>query len=830
MPRQSLVEYLDDFSQKGQDVAYVQRRGYRTERWTYQRVAAAACQFARELESRDVGKGECVLIRGQDSAEWVVAFLGCILRGAIAVPIDAAATDDFTLRVFKQVNAKLLVCSSQYMDAAVPAFCLESPSESTSAKSFQPYTPFAAQLSDVVEIVFTSGTTSQPKGIVITHGNFLANLEPIENEVRKYLKYERVAHPIRFLNLVPLSHLFGQLLGIFLPQLVGGTVVFQDSSKPTDVIAAIRRERVSVLVSVPRMLQSLKEKLERDLENEGLLPDLRRRQQSAQGQHFFRRWWTFRRIHRQFGWKFWALICGGATLDSATEEFWKLIGYAVIQGYGLTETTSLITLNHPFRPGKGSVGKILPGREAKLGPDGEILVRGEAVAAYYQTAPDEPSISQEDGWFHTGDIGALDQNGNLYFKGRKKDVIVTPAGMNVYPEDLEEALRRQPEIKDCVVVGLPRDGNAEPCAALILREKTAKPEEAVHRANNSLAEYQRVRSWMVWPEHDFPRTSTQKPRRNVIHDTVVASLANKSLPVNSAPLVDLVAAITRRPVAADAGLNLSSLDRVALLGALEDRYQLDLSESNIANLNTMADVEALVSGTAPHSAQFHYPRWAQMWPVSSIRIAVHYLFLRPVVWLLTRPQIQGRENLRGLHSPALVVCNHVSDFDVAFVIAALPSRFSHKLTVATAGETLEALRNPRPELSWTRRVYDRIKWLLGSALLNLFPMPQRAGFRESFAFAGESADRGYSVLVFPEGRHTSDGRLGPFMAGIGLLATNLGLPVVPIRIDGLFEVSRAGKLFTAPGTIRVNIRQPLRFGPESPQRIAGELREVLERS
>ena len=200
---------------------------------------------------------------------------------------------------------------------------------------------------------------------------------------------------------------------------------------------------------------------------------------TAESKHFLHRWWIFRRIRRQFGWKFWAFISGGAALDRDTEEFWGRLGYAAIQGYGLTETTSLISVNHPFRLGKGSIGKVLTGREIKLAPDGEILVRGGGVAAGYWQGTELHPVATEDGWYRTGDVGELDSTGNLYFKGRKKDVIVTPAGMNVYPDDLEAALRRQPEVKDAVVVALPRNGNAEPCAALILRDSATNPEPVV---------------------------------------------------------------------------------------------------------------------------------------------------------------------------------------------------------------------------------------------------------------------------------------------------------------------------------------------------------------
>src|ERR1700723_330562 len=214
--------------------------------------------------------------------------------------------------------------------------------ESTIAgRSSQRFRPAQIQPSDPLEINYHSGTTAEPKGVVLTHANVVGNLVPIENEMKKYLKYERLVHPIRFLNLLPLSHVFGQFLGIFLPPLLGGTVIFENTFNPTEVMATVRRERVSVLVAVPRMIESLKQKIERDVGNTVAGNDFAERFAAAKSQPFLRRWWPFRDIRRRFGWKFWAMISGGAALDRETEEFWHRLGYAVVQGYGLTETTSL---------------------------------------------------------------------------------------------------------------------------------------------------------------------------------------------------------------------------------------------------------------------------------------------------------------------------------------------------------------------------------------------------------------------------------------------------------------------------------------------------------
>src|SRR5438477_4028577 len=478
MERHSIGAYVEDFLAHGSECACVQRRGYRTERWSYRRIAERALQVARELEAREISKGDRILLWGENCAEWVAVFLGCSLRGVITVPMDDAASADFAGRVWAEVDARLLVCSRKHppLAAGVAVLILEELSGIVARHSAGPYESVSIDRSDPLEIIFTSGTTAETKGVVISHGNVLSNIAPLETEIRKYLKYERWVHPVRFLNLLPLSHMFGQFLGMFLPPLMAGTVIFQESLSPAEVMGTIRRERVSVLVAVPRMLHSLRDKIERDLESTGQMQLFRTQYQAATGRSFLARWWKFRDLHRRFGWKFWAFLSGGAALDGETEEFWSRLGFAVIQGYGLTETTSLVSVNHPFRVGRGSIGKILPGREVMLADDGEILVRGGAVASGYWQANQMRAKPPTDGWYHTGDVGALDAEGNLYFKGRKKDVLVTPAGMNVYPEDLESALKRQPEVRDCAVVGIERGGNAEPCAVLILKEANAEAE------------------------------------------------------------------------------------------------------------------------------------------------------------------------------------------------------------------------------------------------------------------------------------------------------------------------------------------------------------------
>src|ERR1041385_9222477 len=288
MERSSIASFLDDFLRRGKEVAYVEREGYRTIRWSYQQIAETAFRFARELEARQIKKGDYVLLWGLNSAAWVSTFFGCASVGVIVVPMDDAASPDFALRVFHQVRAKLLVCAKKHQTSAVPTLSFD---ELPQTLARHPATAQAStvQPTDILQVVFTSGTTAEPKGVVITHRNVLANIAPLETEIHKYLKYERWFHPVRFLNLLPLSHVFGQFLGLFLPRVMGGTVIFQESLKPSEIISTIKRERASVLVAVPRVLQSLKEKRERAFEDQGKLEKFRRRFDDAKPNHFLYR-------------------------------------------------------------------------------------------------------------------------------------------------------------------------------------------------------------------------------------------------------------------------------------------------------------------------------------------------------------------------------------------------------------------------------------------------------------------------------------------------------------------------------------------------------------
>jgi long-chain acyl-CoA synthetase len=872
MSRPNLLSLFDNFSRYRGDVAIVQRRGYRRESWTYGKLATIAFGVAHDLQQRGVRAGDCVLLWGSNSAEWIAAFWGCLLRGAIVVPIDDGATLDFAARVARETSAKLVIASAgkPTVDIAVATLNLEDLADTakepyvivTSRAGGNVSTPTYPSVSDepitrnhVAQILFTSGTTAEPRGVVLTHGNFLANLEPLERGIAPYRKYERWFHPLRFVTLVPLSHVFGQFMTLFVPPLLGATVIFEATPNVADVIRTVKREHATALVTVPHMLDLLRNGMVRNLEARGETEWFAHAFEAAKGQKFLRRAWMFRRIHRRFGWKFWAFISGGAALSAETEEFFKRIGYAVVQGYGMTETASLISLNHPFRSTQGSIGKVLPGREFLLAEDGEILVRGENVSSgYWQKGASQDSgvaAQENDGWLRTGDLGELDAQGNLRFRGRKKSVIVTPAGLNVYPEDLEAALRKQPGVRDCVVVPQQRDGNAEALAALLLVEPGDQAaDRVIEDANRSLAEYQKIRSWIIWPESDFPRTPTGKPK--------LAQIATRATELSSAPrngepahvaavdrgarllseTTDRVSdVLTRLSVRSQSqqtlerDLNLSSLDRVELMSALEQCYQLELNETAFAEAKTVSAVQNLLRQPAARRTEYEYPRWAQRQPVRWLRLGVYYGLVWPATQILGHPKILGRENLNAVRGPVLVISNHVTRrADIGLILAALPRRFRHRLAIAMGGESLQRMRCPPRDWFFARRWAYQLGYALVIALFNVFPLPQFSGFRESFRYAGESVYRGYNVLVFPEGEinNSETGEMAPFQSGIGILAKNLRIPIVPTRIDGVWQMKRQHRRLAHIGEITVRIGTPVEFEQGMPaDEIARRLQSIV---
>jgi long-chain acyl-CoA synthetase len=594
---------LDDFRRYGRETAIVRHVGVRRRVTSYEEIARLAGRFAALLDGRGIGLGDRVVVWGENSAEWVAAFYGCMLRGVIAVPLDAYGTAEFAARVAADVRPSLVVGDAELLltlEGEWPKLCFE---DWVAALPVAEAGPVAELSRDTpLQILFTSGTTGEPKGIVHTHGNVLASVEPIAEAARGYMRYERLVHPLRFLHTLPLSHVFGQTMVLWIPPIFAAEVHFESRLTASRLIETIRRERISVLAGVPRVLAMLKTHLEAEY------PDLTARLAAAEGISAWARWWRFRDIHAAFGLKFWAFITGGGALPGAVEQFWNGLGFVLVQGYGMTETAALITLNHPFRVARGTMGKPLPGREVKVEPDGEVLVRGAMISPATWSGG---SLHQRAGeWLATGDLAETQATGELRFLGRKSETIVTGAGVNVHPEDLEAALEQEPEVAACAVVPAETALGPEACAVLVLRGSPERASDVLQSANTRLAEFQRIRRWAIWPEPDLPRTSTGKVKRAVVS----AWLASREGEAGRAAstegtdwLLGLITHITREGVPGDQetrgandlrlseDLRLDSLGRVQLLDALEERLGVALDPEEYARVETLGELRLLLT-------------------------------------------------------------------------------------------------------------------------------------------------------------------------------------------------------------------------------------------
>ena len=854
MRRDTLVDFFHDLVQiDGTFLAFDD--GYRRREYSYAETGRAARGFAARLAQAGLAKGDKVVFWGENRPEWVVCYWGCLLGGVVVVPIDYRSSVDFVVRVGALVGARVLLTgddvetSGSFGNAIPAAFQTVWRFADLDWRAEGALPAVSLTRDDLVQIIFTSGATAEPKGVVIRHRNVLANIVPVEREVSKYRKYIRLFHPLRFLNLLPLSHMFGQSMASSIPPMVRGIVIFTRSFNPHDILGLIRRRRISVLVCVPKILAVLREHVVRAFPEAASPP--------PPGISIPGRWWKYRRVHRAFGFKFWAFVVGAAPLPPDIEEFWRRLGFAVIQGYGLTETAPIVTLNHPFRTSKGSVGSPIEGVEIRIADDGEILVRGENVTSGYfapgsatddpgsdrMTNPESQAASRDprvpssesrvaspeprvpspesrvldnEGWLHTGDIGERDAQGRLFIKGRKKEMIVRPDGLNVFPEDVEQVLDAQEGVRESAVVGV-SEGAEERVHAVLVLEPNADANAVVRRANAGLQDHQRVRTSSVWPASELPRTEgTRKLKRGVIRDWVQSG-GSASFAGPSDSFEALLGRFTHgRAVAGSTTfdeLGLSSLERVELMVSLEDRFQTRIDEGRFSGVASIDDLKRLVE-TGGSSEPIHepvdFPTWNRSRPVALIRRLSLAMWILPLARLFAHIRVEGLEHLDGLDGPVVFASNHQSHMDVPVILSALPGRWRAVTAPAMAKEFFKAHFFPA-EFTWRERFTNSLNYYLAAFYFNAFPLPQReAGARQTLQYIGELTSEGWSILIFPEGMRSS-GDIKPFRAGIGMVGSRLELPVVPVRIDNVYKLLPTGATFVRPGRVRVAFGKPLRL-------------------
>jgi len=773
--RETLLDFFHDFAGFSREFL-IYDDGFRSHVYRYNQVAALAHSFAGRLREAGFHQDDKLILYGENRPEWIIALWGALLEGVVVVPIDYRSSPDFVQRIHQRVKAKAVLIGDEVSLPESPDNPARIwPLASLAAEDEAQATLLTAHITkdQTAEIIFTSGSTAEPEGVVITHLNILANIVAVEGEVAKYRKYAKPFAPIRFLNLLPLSHMFGQAMATFIPPMLPGVVVFMRGFNPREIIRQIRTRRISVLVSVPQILEILREYLQRQF------PELKNWKPSKM--HWMRRWIRYRKIHRLFGYKFWSFIVGAAPLPPELEAFFSELGFVVIQGYGLTETAPIVTLNHPFHARKGSVGTPIGGVEVKIAEDGEILVRGDNVTTGYFERPEETARAFAGGWFHTGDVGRLEENGELVILGRKKEMIVTPEGLNVFPEDVESVLNREPGVRDSAVIGTDR------VHAVLILDPGAGADAIVASVNKKLADYQRIRSVSVWPYAEFPRTEgTGKLKRSEIAKGTAPpqkqAKFDPSIPLES----------------------LTSLERVERMVAL-------------------GEDESAVTGAPVAEEPIEFPAWNRRGLARVSRRVLLPAFVLPLTRIFAHIQREGLNNLEGLDPPVVFASNHQSYMDVPAIMAALPAKWRYRVAPAMRKEFFE-------EHFRGRSFTNSLNYYLSTWLFNAFPIPQREpGALQTLRYMGDLANEGQCILIFPEGKMTLTGEIAPFQPGVAMIARKLEAPVIPIRIDGMSNVLHPTMKLANMARVRIKFGPPVHLATDDWLAGAREVEEAVRK-
>lgn len=804
---QLLQEAASRFSSK---TALVIQRGYRTERWSYRYLWELSERLARYLRGKGLESGDRVLLWAPNMPEWVGLYFGCLRASIILVPLDVRCTPDFVARVKDKTDARYVFVSQmsqEFMpETGIPVQYLETlPQE---VKGMSPDSSLLLPDGDsIAEIIFTSGTTGEPKGVVLTHRNIVSNALAAVQVVP-------VSDRSRVLSLLPLSHMLEQTAGLLGFLHSGATIVYPTSRQPGVIFRTLTQHRITNIVLVPQILKLFWNAIERGAQNQGKERILQRLLSVSAHLPLPVRRLLLHPVLKQLGGCLNFFICGGAYLDPALAQRWESLGIPVLQGYGTTEASPCITVNQLRKRQLDSVGKLLPGQEVKIASDGEILIRGVNVTSGYWQNAEATEAAFDGDWYKTGDLGYLDDKGYLYLRGRKKDMIALASGMNVYAQDVEEVLKTCPGVKDACVVGVSKeDGDVNVHAVLLLDESALSPENIIQQANERLAEHQRIRDFTVWPFESFPLTHTLKVKKQEVMDYVLKQIAGDA-PAGLAPAAEKVSGISllyrlladlaeippesiHPSMTLEEDFKLDSLGRVELLAAIEAELGTYVDESSISPETTVEELEALVTSAGSASKEEIHLEWPLNRTVRLCRAVVQEFLVFPLLKLTAPIEVKGRENLRGLAQPVLFAANHQSHLDTPIILASLPGSWRRRIAVAAAADFWFAA--------------GRSRTFLATLVVNAFPFSRTDAIRPTLEHCSRLLDRGWSVLIYPEGTRSETGEMGPFKSGAGLMAVELGVPVVPVHIRGTHTVLPKGRAIPKRGRVSVQIGKPLRF-------------------
>ncbi|HSW94668.1 MAG TPA: AMP-binding protein [Patescibacteria group bacterium] len=816
----TLNEILDASAARfGSKPALIIRPGFRTRVWTYRDLSELVPRVARYLADSGIARGDRVVIWGVNRPEYGIGFLAALRIGAILVPLDVNSLPDFAQKIVERTRATAAIVSAQTRERAltlgIPLHDMEKLPELAAERAPLP----AAVLDgdDLAEVVFTSGTTGDPKGAMLTHRNVLSNAEAA-----------RQIFPIgpkqRLLSFIPLSHMFEQLAGFWTLLLTGASVVYPTSRQPAVIRRTFKERRVSMILITPAAVRSILLGIQRQAEAQGKAELFAKLRRVARHVPMALRRILFTSVHRQFGGRFRYIVSGGAALDPALGEAWRELGVDILQGYGTTECAPAVTFNRLDRNRLGSVGVPLPGVEVRIAEDGEVLVHGPNVfAGYWENDEATRSVLDQAGWYHTGDLGEFDADGFLWLRGRKKDMIVLADGLKVYPEDIEDVLAADPRIQAAssplrpviaTVVGLAPLGETVHVHAVFLLKDTGAVEAIVRDANLKLTGSQQIRGWTIWPDDDFPTTPTQKVKKRIVVERLIelqrgdratevvlhagggAERQLSAVEALVAQVANVPGAVVRPEAQLSADLGMDSLARVDLLGIIEEELGAYIDEAVLPPSATVAELERMVDGAKDVRRDTGIFGWPLNPLVRTFGILLQESVVWPLVTVFYRVRVTGREKLHGLRGPVLFAPNHCLHFDNGIILTAIPLGWRWKLAVAAAADDIFG---------------NRIRGFLSAVLADAFPLAREGAIRRSLELLGARLDRNFSVLIYPEGKLTVGGPLQPFKSGTGLIAVEGNVPVVPlkVKIRKMALVDRMG--WPLRGDVEVVFGDPITF-------------------
>jgi long-chain acyl-CoA synthetase len=850
-------------------------QGYR--QFTYAETYRQSRLVATGLLALGVQKGARIAILSENRPEWVIAYLGVYLAGGTAVPLDPQISPA-EWRTLLDDSESFTVFTSSLSLSKLQAAVQES-RPPRRIISFDPRTgdrdarselagliEWADSLadppalpgherSDVVLIIYTSGTTGNPKGVMLTEGNILGEIDGIRTTVEFY-------HTDKLLCLLPLQHVFASVVNFLTPLYLGAQTVFADTLKRAEILEALRESGITILATVPQFFYLLHDRIEDELSGRPVfIRKLFRLMMRTN--RFFRKALRinlgkalFPKIHSPFGSSMRLFVSGGSAFDPKVAQDFHDFGFTILQGYGLTETSGGCCATRIEDNIIGSVGYAIAGAEVTIKhPDvtgvGEILVRGTMVMKGYYRNPEATAAVLRDGWLHTGDLGRLDARGNLFITGREKEIIVLPNGKNIYPDEIEAHYLQCPYIQEIAVVGIASTGahgTSERLHGVIVPDfeylkakKIANAREILRdeigHFSNQLPKYKRLMSYQVRKD-PLPRTTTRKIKRlelkrliesGELRDNGGSPQAGQALdPKDQALMASAVGQeiLTtlretyhrKETIVPDINLELDlgfdSMERVELIASLEQTLGLDLPEDFGAEIHTIRELITAIDRASQTGSACTAPArqsWGNILSDDSLQevdakvrftgeflTIVKFVGLK-ILYLLFRiflsMEVRGVRNLpKG--GPFLMCPNHLSYLDALVVQSAVPYAIFRRTFFVGASELMT----------------NRFAAMLGR-LTNTIPVDPDANLLRAMKVGAYGLRRGRILCIFPEGARSYDGSLQDFKKGAAILSRETGSMVLPVGIQGTYEVWPRDSMRIRPHKVKLSFGSPLVLGP-----------------